>query len=651
MRSTWKAAIAALVSVAATATMGIAGALPARADVPVQPISGMALFDAYNDGYIRVWFVTPPDYSSLTPGLFKVMMDISTDPTFATTDILDNYDLTSSANVGDNWGIEWGNNGSPEVPNAQVVTVRMWIEVFDGVNPEPIYSTPHASVTGSSTTTWGPLSAARKKLAAAVDAHTSAVSTDRCPSCTLGYWDVYPNDVDGMNTLADQLDADSAANFSGYLGDFERDIANGLEFHPGDWRGIFEYVDARLQYIHPDSARAALQTRVDALLAAADARLVAVQDSWTQRDAALAAFDELWSNGESTEARDAVPGNRENYQTADLVAKTSALKARNLELAAARVAAFNAFIDDSHVVYDDIAVISDDLIRRLNTLPQGSDRTALLGEVTTATSTAQARVQAARAVEVLITGATTAQDWAAAKAAYDAMPQGAAAYVNNYSALEVVINQMAADAVTALITAKSWFPARTAYNALTPAQKELVSNYSQLTEEESARATAVTAARAAMTAFVDKGGRNTAAAYLAVKSAIAQGSTASSKSITDATKALVTATNSLPVAPEMKTAPVVTGTAKVGKKLTVSAGTWTGKPTPSTSYQWYACTSKPASATRLNAAWKCVAITKATASTFTITSAEVGMYLLASVTGTNSAGAVTYFAGYATKAS
>ncbi|ODA67667.1 hypothetical protein A7A08_01702 [Methyloligella halotolerans] len=48
----------------------------------------------------------------------------------------------------------------------------------------------------------------------------------------------------------------------------------------------------------------------------------------------------------------------------------------------------------------------------------------------------------------------------------------------------------------------------------------------------------------------------------------------------------VGANGGTPLAPENSAAPEVTGTAQVGEELTASAGTWTGRPAPSLSYQW-----------------------------------------------------------------
>jgi hypothetical protein len=78
--------------------------------------------------------------------------------------------------------------------------------------------------------------------------------------------------------------------------------------------------------------------------------------------------------------------------------------------------------------------------------------------------------------------------------------------------------------------------------------------------------------------------------------------------------------------------PTVDGTAKVGKTLTVAKGTWTGYPTPTFTYQWYACTTA-VSAARTTVPSTCKKITGATRSTFKLTSAQRGKYVAVLVTG------------------
>jgi uncharacterized repeat protein (TIGR02543 family)/uncharacterized delta-60 repeat protein len=80
--------------------------------------------------------------------------------------------------------------------------------------------------------------------------------------------------------------------------------------------------------------------------------------------------------------------------------------------------------------------------------------------------------------------------------------------------------------------------------------------------------------------------------------------------------------------------PTVTGTAKTSKTLTARKGTWTGYPTPSISYQWYAC-SGSLSTPRSTVPTSCKEITGATKSTFKIARAQKGKFISVLVTGSS----------------
>lgn len=80
------------------------------------------------------------------------------------------------------------------------------------------------------------------------------------------------------------------------------------------------------------------------------------------------------------------------------------------------------------------------------------------------------------------------------------------------------------------------------------------------------------------------------------------------------------------VAPYVTVLPAITGTAEVGEVLTVSNGTWSGDATITYSYAWYANN---------------ILIAGANASTFTLTSAQLGKIIQARVSATNSAGAAS----------
>ena len=80
--------------------------------------------------------------------------------------------------------------------------------------------------------------------------------------------------------------------------------------------------------------------------------------------------------------------------------------------------------------------------------------------------------------------------------------------------------------------------------------------------------------------------------------------------------------------------PTIKGTATIGKTLTAANGTWTGYPTPTFTYQWYACT-KAVSAARATVPSTCKEITGTTLGTFKLTSAQRGKYVAVLVTGTS----------------
>lgn len=80
--------------------------------------------------------------------------------------------------------------------------------------------------------------------------------------------------------------------------------------------------------------------------------------------------------------------------------------------------------------------------------------------------------------------------------------------------------------------------------------------------------------------------------------------------------------------------PTVRGTAVVGNTLTAVRGTWTGYPTPTYTYQWYAC-SGAVSAARSTVPTTCKRIVGATRSTFRPTSAQRGKYVAVLVKGTS----------------
>jgi hypothetical protein len=102
---------------------------------------------------------------------------------------------------------------------------------------------------------------------------------------------------------------------------------------------------------------------------------------------------------------------------------------------------------------------------------------------------------------------------------------------------------------------------------------------------------------------------------------------AGSNSATSAATAVVTAATG--TAPLNLTLPLITVVSGTTSTLTVSVGTWSGSPT-SYVYKWERCPDATA---------PCVVITGQTASTYTLTSADVGSYIKAEIRASNSFGA------------
>ena len=87
-----------------------------------------------------------------------------------------------------------------------------------------------------------------------------------------------------------------------------------------------------------------------------------------------------------------------------------------------------------------------------------------------------------------------------------------------------------------------------------------------------------------------------------------------------------------PVPPSNTSPPVISGTAQAGQTLTASTGTWSGTTPISYAYQWRRCDSAGAN---------CADVAGATASGYSVVSADVGSTLRVAVTGSNSAGSST----------
>lgn len=81
----------------------------------------------------------------------------------------------------------------------------------------------------------------------------------------------------------------------------------------------------------------------------------------------------------------------------------------------------------------------------------------------------------------------------------------------------------------------------------------------------------------------------------------------------------------VPTKPANTVAPAITGTARVGETLTVTNGTWTGRPAPALSRKWLADGAEIVGATGL---------------TYVLTEAEAGAKIKVEVTGASVAGSV-----------
>jgi len=83
-------------------------------------------------------------------------------------------------------------------------------------------------------------------------------------------------------------------------------------------------------------------------------------------------------------------------------------------------------------------------------------------------------------------------------------------------------------------------------------------------------------------------------------------------------------------APAATSPPAITGTFKEGNTLTVAAGSWSGSPAPTFTYQWQRCDATGGA---------CADLSGSSATTYAAVAADVGTTLRVKVTGTNSHGA------------
>jgi hypothetical protein len=92
-----------------------------------------------------------------------------------------------------------------------------------------------------------------------------------------------------------------------------------------------------------------------------------------------------------------------------------------------------------------------------------------------------------------------------------------------------------------------------------------------------------------------------------------------------------TITATIVAAPVESAAPAISGTPQVGETLTMTSnGSWTAYPAPAYSYQWESCSGN-----------SCMPISGATASMFTLSSAQAGEQIKLQVTATNGAGSTS----------
>ena len=91
-------------------------------------------------------------------------------------------------------------------------------------------------------------------------------------------------------------------------------------------------------------------------------------------------------------------------------------------------------------------------------------------------------------------------------------------------------------------------------------------------------------------------------------------------------------TTSAATAPSNTAVPAVGGTSQEGQTLTATTGTWSGSAPMAYTYQWRRCDSNGSN---------CSTIPGATASSYSLTSGDVGSTLAAAVTASNNAGAAT----------
>jgi hypothetical protein len=91
-------------------------------------------------------------------------------------------------------------------------------------------------------------------------------------------------------------------------------------------------------------------------------------------------------------------------------------------------------------------------------------------------------------------------------------------------------------------------------------------------------------------------------------------------------------TSAVTGAPLNTSPPTISGSAKVGQKLTAGTGGWTGYPAPTYAYHWQRCNRNGSS---------CSAVAGATATTYSLTKTDSGKTIRVTVKATNAIGAAS----------
>jgi type IV secretory pathway TrbD component len=96
------------------------------------------------------------------------------------------------------------------------------------------------------------------------------------------------------------------------------------------------------------------------------------------------------------------------------------------------------------------------------------------------------------------------------------------------------------------------------------------------------------------------------------------------------------------VLPQNTTPPTLSGNLAPGFVITANPGTWTGSPTPTYTYNWLRCTSQVMAASVTTPA-NCSTIPGQTGPTYTLTFDDANRFVVAEVSGTNSAGSTSFW--------